>query len=317
MYNYNCSECNEAKLQSDKNARKINEVIDRVNALIQVNNETVDFLEEKANEVVEEIAEIKVNEVLGDLTTEIDIINASLPNYNNITLFSHRGSSDCPENTLFAIKQALRNGFKGIEIDTRQCGSGEFVLVHDATVDRTSNGSGDVSALSLTELKNFDFGANKNKYFTGIKIPTLEEALIECNKFDIILLEIKGWNSSEDIKKIAELIVNLNLENKVYCMGYNYDSWKYRIREVSDKIKCVAIAGTQESFNNAIEMVKMDINSTISFDKNLGNISNLNLCRKVGIEPILYTFDKTFEIKEKMKIGYKYFTTNTLGGVCK
>ena len=58
MYEYNCPDCNEAKLQSDKNARKINEVIDQVNALIQVINETVDFIEEKANEVVEEIAEI-------------------------------------------------------------------------------------------------------------------------------------------------------------------------------------------------------------------------------------------------------------------
>ena len=66
MNNYNCPDCNDSKLQSDKNARKINEVIDQVNALIQVNNETVDFIEEKTNEVVEEIAEIKVSEVIGD-----------------------------------------------------------------------------------------------------------------------------------------------------------------------------------------------------------------------------------------------------------
>ena len=74
MYDYNCPDCNEAKLQSDKNARKINEVIDQVNALIKVNNETVDFIEEKANEVVEEIAEIKVNEVLGDIRSCLDNI---------------------------------------------------------------------------------------------------------------------------------------------------------------------------------------------------------------------------------------------------
>ena len=80
MYDYNCPDCNEAKLQSYKNARKINDVIYQVNSLIQVNNETVDFIEEKAEEKIEEIAEekieeiaeIKVNEVLGDLRTEID-----------------------------------------------------------------------------------------------------------------------------------------------------------------------------------------------------------------------------------------------------
>ena len=72
MYDYNCPDCKEAKLQSEKNARKINDVIYQVNSLIQVNNETVDFIEEKAEEKIEEIAEIKVNEVLGDLRTEID-----------------------------------------------------------------------------------------------------------------------------------------------------------------------------------------------------------------------------------------------------
>ena len=74
MYDYNCPDCNEAKLQSDKNARKINEVIDQVNNLIQVNNETVDFIEEKAEEKVEEIAEIKVSEKLGDIKTSLDNI---------------------------------------------------------------------------------------------------------------------------------------------------------------------------------------------------------------------------------------------------
>lgn len=72
IQDYSCPDCSEAKLQSDKNARKINEVIDQVNALIQVNNETVDFIEEKANEVVEEIAEIKVNEALGDIRSSLD-----------------------------------------------------------------------------------------------------------------------------------------------------------------------------------------------------------------------------------------------------
>ena len=67
MNSYNCPDCNEAKLQSDKNARKINEVIDQVNALIQVNNETVNFIEEKVNEVIEELLEIKLNEFLDEI----------------------------------------------------------------------------------------------------------------------------------------------------------------------------------------------------------------------------------------------------------
>ena len=72
MYDYNCPDCNEAKLQSDKNARKINEVIDQVNALIQVNNETVDFIKEK------------VNEILGNLIIEIENIKNEINNLKEV-----------------------------------------------------------------------------------------------------------------------------------------------------------------------------------------------------------------------------------------
>ena len=73
MNSYNCPDCNDAKLQSDKNARKINEVIEQVNRLIQVNNETVDF--------IEEVAEEKVNEALGNLDVDIDLNNYATKDY--------------------------------------------------------------------------------------------------------------------------------------------------------------------------------------------------------------------------------------------
>ena len=74
MYDYNCPDCNEAKLQSDKNARKINEVIDQVNQIIDNDIATTEYLLEKADEIVGETAEIKVNEVLDDLNSEINKI---------------------------------------------------------------------------------------------------------------------------------------------------------------------------------------------------------------------------------------------------
>ena len=86
MIDYNCPDCNEAKLQSDKNARKINQIIDQVNALIQVNNETVDFIEDKVNEFVEDITPIKVNQQINlkvdksTLENELNIINTEISN---------------------------------------------------------------------------------------------------------------------------------------------------------------------------------------------------------------------------------------------
>ena len=96
--NYNCPDCNEAKLQSDKNTRKINEVIDQVNALIQVNNGTVDFIEEKANEVVGEVVEIKVNELTEKIKTyfltDIKEINTIISKMNDGDILNCNGTYD-------------------------------------------------------------------------------------------------------------------------------------------------------------------------------------------------------------------------------
>ena len=78
MHDYNCPDCNEAKLQSDKNARKINEIIGQVNQIVDNDIATTEYLLEKADKIVGEKAEIKVNAKLDEITTEIDVIKANL-----------------------------------------------------------------------------------------------------------------------------------------------------------------------------------------------------------------------------------------------
>ena len=72
MNSYNCPDCNEAKLQSDKNARKINEVIEQVNQIIDNDIATTDYLLQKADKIVGQTAEIKVNEEMKEIKTEIN-----------------------------------------------------------------------------------------------------------------------------------------------------------------------------------------------------------------------------------------------------
>ena len=127
MYDYNCPDCNEAKLQSDKNARKINEVIDQVNALIQVNNETVDFIEEKANEIIGEVAGREVNEVLGDLRTELDNTHSSLDNIENKNSWYVNIKSYLPENET-DISNALLLAVESLNAD-----GGTIILPCDIT----------------------------------------------------------------------------------------------------------------------------------------------------------------------------------------
>ena len=91
---------------------------------------------------------------------------------------AHRGASAyAPENTLAAFDEALRLRARAIEMDVRVARDGVPVIVHDVTVERTSNGRGAVAELTLAELQNLDAGSWKDPRFAGVRIPTLDEAL--------------------------------------------------------------------------------------------------------------------------------------------
>ncbi|MBK9386974.1 MAG: alkaline phosphatase D family protein [Planctomycetes bacterium] len=91
---------------------------------------------------------------------------------------AHRGASAThPENTLAALREAVRLGAAMIEFDVRATRDGALVLLHDAKLERTTNGSGSVAERTLEELRSLDAGAWKDARFAGERIPTLEEAL--------------------------------------------------------------------------------------------------------------------------------------------
>lgn len=96
----------------------------------------------------------------------------------NIYVAAHRGwSSAYPENTMAAYRAAAELGVDQIETDIRITGDGELVLIHDATVDRTTNGTGLVREKTLAELRALDAGSWKGEEFAGLQIPTLKEFL--------------------------------------------------------------------------------------------------------------------------------------------
>jgi len=95
---------------------------------------------------------------------------------DNIYVAAHRGwSAKYPENTMAAFKAAAELGVDQIETDIRITADGELVLIHDAAVDRTTNGAGLVREKTLAELRALDAGSWKGAEFAGLQIPTLKE----------------------------------------------------------------------------------------------------------------------------------------------
>lgn len=95
-----------------------------------------------------------------------------------IAVIAHRGGRAlAPENTLAAFRNAIRLGADYVEIDVRTTRDGHLIIMHDRTVDRTTNGSGAVRDLDFAAIRSLDAGSKFGAQYAGEKVPTLEEAL--------------------------------------------------------------------------------------------------------------------------------------------
>jgi glycerophosphoryl diester phosphodiesterase len=140
------------------------------------------------------------------------------------TLFAHRGASaHAPENTLAAFKLAVELGADAVELDAKLCGSGEVVVIHDQTVDRTTNGSGRVSKMGLTALKELDAGSFFDIKFQNERIPTLDEVFKAVGKRIFINVELTNYNSLRDSlpEVVAGLVKRHGLEDRVLFSSFN------------------------------------------------------------------------------------------------
>jgi len=114
--------------------------------------------------------------------------------------FAHRGACAlAPENTLAAFQLALDLGCDWIETDVRLTADGVPVLLHDATVDRTTQAKGPVGRMSLSQMRRLDAGSWFHRRFRGERIPTLDEALEWCRGRCGLNLEIKEEERAEDL----------------------------------------------------------------------------------------------------------------------
>lgn len=114
----------------------------------------------------------------------------------HIYVAGHRGYPDkYPENTLPSFQAAIDAGVDMVELDIRLTADRELVVIHDATLDRTSNGAGPVAEKTYRDIRAVDAGLHKGEAFAGTRIPTFEEALDAMKAYPALLFnfEIKEY----------------------------------------------------------------------------------------------------------------------------
>jgi len=137
-----------------------------------------------------------------------------------VLAIAHRGfSSVAPENTLAAFQRALELKPDLIECDVRRAKDGTIMVIHDPTLERTTNGTGRVADLSLTELKQLDAGSWFSDEFAGEQLPTLKEYLDLDWSTTSPLIEIK---EEELVDDVVALIQSRDLSRRAVICSFHH-----------------------------------------------------------------------------------------------
>lgn len=157
-----------------------------------------------------------------------------------MNILAHRGfSSNYPENTLIAFEEAAKMDVWGVEFDVHLTKDHELVVIHDESIDRTSNGTGFIKDLTLDELRTFDFGSWFDPQFAEQKIPTLAEVLaVYKNTTHQINIEIKSdifeYEGIEAL--IANVIHVIEFEDRVIISSFNHETIA-RFQQIMPNVK--------------------------------------------------------------------------------
>lgn len=111
---------------------------------------------------------------------------------NEFVIVGHRGAAGhAPENTIVSFRKAIELGADWVELDVHRSKDGQLIVIHDATLDRTTNGTGPVSSMTFEEIRALDAGSWFGEAFAGEKVPSLAEVIVGINGERKLLIEIK------------------------------------------------------------------------------------------------------------------------------
>lgn len=173
---------------------------------------------------------------------------------NKIKMIAHRGmSSLAPENTLEALELAASYKFDMVEFDISETKDGRFVVMHDSSIERTTNGVGEISELTYEQIKSYhiDGGKGYDKWYKKVKVPSLEEALKMCKKHSLTpLIHIKNVS---DTSKLLKVIKKLGFSKKAILCSSNTNTL-LQMKKADKKLKLMVVVSKDP--RNAVNFAK-------------------------------------------------------------
>lgn len=213
---------------------------------------------------------------------------------NSILKIGHRGAKGYkPENTLMAFEKAIDLKVDGIELDVHLSLDGKLMVIHDETIDRTTNGKGLVNQFSLKELKSFSIEKT-------LEIPTLMEVIELVNRRCFINIELKGSNTATPVMELIHLYISEKNCKYTDFLVSSFD-WKMleEIQVLDPKIRIGVLA--EESVDEALSFAKKIKAFSIHPYYALLPKENVALMQQNGLEVYPWTIN-TVEDIQKIKL---------------
>ena len=213
---------------------------------------------------------------------------------------NHRGANEyAPENTMSAFRISKELGFDMVECDVDFTIDNIPVVIHDSTVDRTSNGTGEVHSFTFEDIRKLDFGSWKSTAYSGEKIPSFDEFILGCRTLGLhpyIEIKVRDYINLELVTTLVNIVHKYNMQDKVTWISFGIDKLQSVV-----KVDKYARVGFIEEFmstsilDESINRIKtLDTGyNEIFYDLNLGlvNTSIINRLKEEKIKLEVWLVD--------------------------
>lgn len=224
---------------------------------------------------------------------------------------AHRGfSEDAPENTLASFEKAIQAGADRIELDLYASKDGRAIVIHDPTLDRTTNGSGPVKELTLSELKRLDAGSWKHERYADQKIPAFKEVLELAKGRVMVDIDLKDTDA---IEPMVEDLRSLDMVLETIVTGTSQDDIRL-IRKVepalsvfferSDELNQLHEMGKKSEFiRTSIRLAQESQAPGFNFDYNTLSPEFIREAHLRGLYVIAWTVNDPLRMEELIRWG--------------
>ncbi len=224
---------------------------------------------------------------------------------NSEVIIAHRGfSSLYPENTLISFRKALDTGVDFIELDIRLSSDNEIIVIHDETIDRTTDGKGRVDQLTLDQIRKYSAGKWFSESFSKEKVPTLIEVFELIGKKTKLMIEIKQPGIED---RLINLIECYDMTGNIICISYFLES----VAEIKRLNPSIPIGIIKNCFDPGMlkDYLRANINMILTdYYQLIPNL--LKICYINGLTLDVGTLNKEEDLKKALDMKLPIITTD-------